>query len=460
MGGGPAGLIGTVGASHLGLKPALIEQQRLGGDCLWTGCVPSKSLLASSHLGHAMKRAGNMGLQEVDASHDSSLAIERMRKIRSKIALHDDPGRLLQMGIDTHFGSARFKNPTTLEVDGIGTFTSKRILLATGAKPKIPDIKGLDQIEYLTYENVFDLELYPESIGIIGAGPVGVELAQTFNRLGSKVTVFEVKDRILNQEDTDVSVRMKNILQKEGIEIHLESDIHDISLDKNQRTILTSGQEHFIFDSILVATGREPAINGLNLEAANIEVVNGTIKSKSTLVTSNRRVWAVGDANGGPQFTHFAEYSAATAVRNSLLPFPKSVEYNCIPHVIFTDPEIAHVGLTELEAASKGGKTFLVEFKELDRAIVEGKSEGFIKVSVTRGGNILGCSIIGYRGGELIQPVVLAMKHGLTLPQIATTTFAYPTMGEGLKRSAMAYQKSRLEGPLGLMLKKCIAWIK
>ena len=269
MGGGPAGLVGTVGASHLGLKPALIEQQRLGGDCLWTGCVPSKSLLASSHVGHAMKHAGNMGLQEADVSHDSSLVIERMRNIRSKIALHDDPGRLLQMGIDTHFGSARFKNSNTLEVDGIGTFTSKRILLATGAKPKIPNIKGLDQVDYLTYQNVFDLELYPGSIGIIGAGPVGIELAQTFNRLGSKVVVFEVKDRILNQEDADVSICMKNILQKEGIEIYLESDIHDISVDKNQKTILTSEEKHFIFDNILVATGREPAINGLNLEAAS-----------------------------------------------------------------------------------------------------------------------------------------------------------------------------------------------
>ena len=460
VGGGPAGLVGAVGASHLGLKPALIEKERLGGDCLWTGCVPSKSLLASSHLSHAIKHASDMGLEEVDPIHDSSIVMKRMRNIRSKIAIHDNPHRLLEMGIDTHFGHARFKDPTTLEVEGVGIFKSKRIILATGAKPKIPDIKGLDKITYLTYENIFDLEKYPDSIGIIGAGPVGVELAQTFNRLGSQVAIFEIKDGILNREDDDVGICMKNILQAEGIQIHLESTIQQIIVDDKGRNVVSTGKDHFQFDDILLATGREPAIQDLNLEVANVEINNGIVKSGPTLVTSNKRIWAVGDASGGPQFTHYAEYSAATAVRNSLLPFPKSVEYSFIPHVIFTDPEIAHVGLTEQEATSKGGKTFRVDFEEIDRAMAEGKTEGFIKISANKKGHILGCSIIGYRGGELIQPVVIAMKHGLTLPQIASTTFAYPTMGEGLKRSAMAYQKSRLESPLGLILKKCVAWIK
>ena len=459
IGGGPAGLISSIGASYLGSRPALIEHKRLGGDCLWTGCVPSKSLLASSHLSHAMKHAEKLGLQTIVPTENSRTALERMRNIRSKIALHDDPKRFQEMGIDPHFGLARFKNPDTLEVEGVGTFKSKRIILATGARPKIPPIEGLDKCGYLTYENIFELEVYPNCIGIIGAGPVGIEMAQIFNRLGSKVVIFETKDRILNEEDPDVSICMQNILLSEGIQIHLGSQIEKVKTDGHKKIIITPKNKRFIVDTIMLATGREPSIHTLNLEAANIETENGIVRTAATLVTSNKSVWAVGDVNGGPQFTHVAEYSASTAVRNAFLPFAKSIEYSCVPHIIFTDPEISHVGLTSSQAESKGAKTFRVDFEELDRAITDGKTEGFLKISVDRRGKILGSSIIGYRGGELLQPIVLAMKHGLTLPQVADTVFAYPTMGEGLKRTAMAYQKSRLESPLGSILKKCITWL-
>jgi len=460
VGGGPAGLVASVGASHVGLKPALLEHHRLGGDCLWTGCIPSKSLLASSHLAHAMKQADDLGLRSMTDTQVANNVLKRMRDIRSRIALKDSPQSLSEKGVDSHFGPAHFIGPNTLEVEGVGIFKSKRIVLATGAKPSIPSIRGLEKSGYLTYETVCDLEEYPQSIGIIGAGPVGIELAQTFNRLGSNIVIFEVKDRILNQEDSDVSVCLTHILRKEGIQIHLESPIEKISVNTEDKKLVTSGGQQFIFDNIVVATGRNPAIHSLNLEVANIELDDGIIRTQPTLATSNKHVWAVGDVNGGPQYTNFAEYSAATAVRNTLLPFPTSVDFSCIPHVLFTDPEIAHVGLTTPEVECRGGRTFRIEFEELDRAITEGKPEGFMKISVDRRGRILGSSIIGYRAGELIQPIVLAMKHGLTLSQIADTSVAYPTMGEGLKRSAMAYQKSRLDSPLGMILKKCIIWLK
>ena len=459
VGGGTAGLVSAAGAAYLGAHPALVERAALGGDCLWTGCVPSKALLASARLAHAMRNAESLGLQSAPPAQVFGAVMDRMRRARETVAHHDDPERFREMGVDVSFGTARFVASDTLEVEGVGMLRSKRIIVATGARPAIPPIPGLEEAGFLTHETVFDLQVHPQRVGILGGGPIGLEFSQVFSRLGSDVVVLEMSDRILPSEDPDVAEALLGILNREGIEIELGARVTSVETEAAGKVLVTEDQRRFVVDEILVATGRQPNTDGLDLERAGIERDGKGIRVDTTLRTTAKGVWAAGDVTGGLQFTQVAEYMAKKALRNALLPLNSHVDYRYVPWVTYTDPEVAHVGLSADEAAARGANTFTYPFDDLDRAITDAQTLGFVKISADRKGRILGATVLGHGAGELLQPIVLAMTHGLSLSKVADTVFAYPTMAEGVKRAANAYQRTRLEGPGGRALKRVVSWL-
>jgi pyruvate/2-oxoglutarate dehydrogenase complex dihydrolipoamide dehydrogenase (E3) component len=384
----------------------------------------------------------------------------RMRTVRDTVAHHDDPQRFRDMGVEVHFGGGRFVGRDTVEVEGVGRIRSKRIVIATGALPVAPPIPGLAETGYLDHHSVFDAQELPARVAVLGAGPIGLEFAQIFSRLGAQVTVVEMLPRILPKEDADIASELQSILTEEGVRFHLDSRAARVEARADGKTVVLEGDTRLDVDEIFVATGRRPALDGLELGTGGVEVVNGAVRVDGGLRTSNRGVWAAGDVTGGLQFTHVADHMAKTVLRNALVPGSSKISYDHVPWVTFTDPEIAHVGLSEAEAEARRGTTYTYRFDDLDRAIVDGTTKGLVKISADKRGRILGATILGSHAGELIMPVVLARKHGITLAKLSGTIFPYPTMVEGVKRAADASQRARLEGPTGTILRKVISWMK
>lgn len=459
VGGGTAGLVSASGGAYLGAEVALIEKSALGGDCLWTGCVPSKAMLAAAHAAERARRGERLGLPALDVTPSFGKVMDRVRAARARVAVHDDPERIRARGIDVQFGEARFLAPGRIDVEGVGTFRSKRIVLATGAGPASPPIRGLEEAGYLTHETAFDEDSLPGSIVILGAGPVGLEFAQIYRRLGASVTVIERLQEVLAAEDVEAAAVVRRSLEAEGVRFCLGATVSAIETDGAKRWVSTTDRLRFEAESLFVATGRRPRIEGLDLERAGIEVTDGAVRVDARLRTTAPGVWAAGDVMGGPQFTHAADLMAKTVVRNALLPFSAKADLSNVPRVTYTDPEIAHVGLAHSEAEAMGASVYRYEFDDLDRAITDGATVGFTKVSADRKGRILGATIVGRGAGELLMPVVLARRHGLTLAEISGTVFPYPTMAEGVKRTADAYQRTRLEGTEGRILRKVIRWL-
>lgn len=480
VGGGTGGLVAAAGAAYLGLKPALVEKARLGGDCLWTGCVPSKALIASGRLARESGTAGDLGLRPAPGPHDFGAVMERMRAARATVAHHDDPERFREMGVAVHFGSARFLDASTVEVDGVGTVRANRFVVATGASPRVPPIPGLKEAGYWTYETVFDQNELPSSVAVVGGGPIGVEFAQVFARLGARVTVLEAAERLLLQEDPDVSAFVGRMLDAEGIDVRTGAAVTAVRTEGGRKVIewtapgSGSGVEEsgparasaergrvLAVDEIFVAAGRTPCTRGLGLDAAGVRRTRGgAVAVDPYLRTSVSGVWAVGDVTGGVQFTHAAEQMAKTALRNAVLPGRTRVRYDHVPSVTFTDPEVARVGLGEAEAEAAGATTYRYEMEDLDRAIVDGAGVGFVKVSADRKGKIMGAAIVARGAGEMILPLVMARQHGLSLSQVANTIFPYPTMTEGVKRAAGAYMRSRLDSAAGRTLQRVVRWLR
>ena len=460
IGGGTAGLVSAAGGSYLGVRAAVVERAKLGGDCLWTGCVPSKALIASARLAHAMRHAERVGIESFAPKHAFTSVMERMRSARSVVAHHDDPDRFRGLGVDVHFGAAHFESPYSIDVEGVGRIRSKRFVISTGALPVPPPIPGLAEAGYLDHHTVFDADELPDRIAVLGAGPVGLEMAQVFARLGSSVVVVEMLPRILPREDADIAERLRSLMECEGIQFRLGERATAVELDGPTKVLVTAGGDRIRVDEFFVATGRRPATDGLELDRANVSTSSGAVVVDDSLRTSNRKVWAAGDVTGGLQFTHVADYMAKTVLRNALLPGSTKVDYGDVPWVTYTDPEVAHVGLSQAEAETRGGRAYSAELADLDRAIVEGDARGVVKISADKKGRILGATILASHAGELLLPIVLAKKHGLKLPQISGTIFPYPTLVEGVKRAADAYQRERLEGTSGRVLKKVIEWMK
>ena len=355
VGGGTAGLVSAAGGAYLGARVALLEKRALGGDCLWTGCVPSKALIASARLARDMRAAGELGLTGSAQTHSFAEVMKRMRRVREVVARHDDPERFRKMGVDVHFGTAHFLGPGRLEVEGVGRIRSRRIILATGASPTAPSIRGLVETGYLTHITVFDQSALPRAISILGGGPVGVELAQVYRRLGAEVTVVEAQPRILPQEDPDVSETLQRVLEREGVRVLNGAEVVRVRTEGGVKILALRNGPEVRGDELLVATGRQPSTSELDLGRAGVEGVGPGVRVDRWLRTTGAGIWAAGDVTGGLQFTHQADSMARIAVRNALLPFRKRFDDSGIPRVTYTDPEVARIGLGQMQGEARGG---------------------------------------------------------------------------------------------------------
>jgi dihydrolipoamide dehydrogenase len=437
IGSGTAGLVSSFVASGLGAKVLLIERSRMGGECLWTGCVPSKTLIKSARVYETITRSEEFGIH-----------VEKPRVIWNAIKLRiadvrDDIRQLERAemdksGVEFRIGEASFVDASTLKLttkDGTQTITAKKFILATGTKPRLPNIAGLSETPFITHEQIFDLPSLPRSLVIIGGGPIGVEFAQAFARLGSKVTLLQNNKVLLPREDEEISTAAAKLLTNAGVTLHLGAKVLEAQSDDNGASVIfeVDGETQSVRGSqLLVATGKEPDLSSLNLSAVSIESDERGVKVDEKLQTTAPNVWACGDITGKYLFTHVAEYQGKLAAQNALLPIAQKADYRVVPWTTFTDPEISHLGLTEAEAQKEHGqiKVYRQHFKTLDRAIIEGETEGFLKLVTTGSGRIIGAHIIGANAGELIHQFVPAVRDGALIHELAEAIHVYPTFSE------------------------------
>jgi pyruvate/2-oxoglutarate dehydrogenase complex dihydrolipoamide dehydrogenase (E3) component len=439
IGGGPAGLVTASVAAQVGLKVTLIEKSdRLGGDCLHAGCVPSKALIHRAQLVHSARAGVETGLLSGMPEIDFGRAIDQVQGVIEQIQVHDDPERFRGYGCDVRFGKAVFCGPHEVAVDG-EVFRGKRFLVATGSRPVVPPIPGLDEAGYDTNETIFGRRILPEHLAVIGGGPIGVELAQAFARFGSKVTIIEMADRLLINEDADVSAELQSVFETEGIRIITAAQLASVRRDGDRRQLRLDDNRTVECDRILVATGRRPVVHGIGLEEAGVEFSNKGIKTDRRLRTTQKHIFAAGDVCGPFQFTHMAEYQAGIVIANSVFRIPKKTNYRVVPRVVYTDPEVASVGITEAEAQSSGIKYHVAHFPmaRLDRAITDSVNKGFAKILVGKG-RVLGASLVGPRAGELIHELALAMQVNAKAKTITETIHAYPGYAQVHRRAINA----------------------
>lgn len=450
IGGGVAGLVSASGAAQLGARVALIEGKSLGGDCLRTGCVPTKRLVQSAKTASTLRRAREFGIDAGDVQVDFQRVMETVRGVQSLIGKNDDPERFRGMGVEVIIGIGRFLDPNRFEVNGEVLY-GKRFIISTGSSPVILPIQGLKETGALTNETALELARLPASVCILGAGPIGIEFAQIFARLGSKVTVVEKQGHILSREDTEVSDCLKKILEEEGIGFEMSSEVKKVEAEGGQKIIHInglSGGRVIVADEVMSATGRSPNVDGLGLEAAGVEHDKRKgIKVDETLRTTQRHIYACGDVTGSYAFTHVAEYHAGIALGNALFPFLKrKADYRVVPWATFTDPELARVGLTEKEAIERHSdvKVYRFFFKDVDRAVIEGEGKGIIKVVTDKKKRVLGAHLLGPHAGELIHEYVLAMKENIPVNRISQAIHVYPTGSMGVKRACDQYYREKL----------------
>ncbi|MGI8565199.1 MAG: dihydrolipoyl dehydrogenase family protein [Pyrinomonadaceae bacterium] len=477
IGGGSAGLVAAVGAAELGARVCLIEKRALGGDCLYTGCVPSKTLIRSARFAAEVRRAEEFGFAPLRWQFKEpgfASVTDRVQRVIKIIEEHDAPERFRRMGVDIIFGTPRFISPDELEIEEGGNESNKRILrarrfcIATGSRPSILPIEGLKETGFITNEEVFHLKKLPLSLIVLGAGPIGLELAQCFARFGSRVTVVEMAERVLPKEDEDVSTALGDFLRIEGLEILLRTKAVGARRDNEGQKVLTiedgDSRRELRAEEILVATGRAPNIEGLNLEAIGVRHDARRIVTDSYLRTTRANIFAAGDVTGNYPFTHMAAYEAALVVRNALFfwPLMKKTDFRVVPWATYTDPEVARVGLTEREAREKYGDekvhVYRSTFDENDRAQAEGETKGFAKlVCVGRKDEIVGAHIIGAHAGELIHEVVLAMKERLSASALGGMIHVYPTLTQVTQRAGLDAVLANLR-PFRKYLARYFAW--
>lgn len=445
IGAGAAGLVSAGGAGGLGAKVALIERQFLGGDCLIAGCVPSKTLLAVAR----------------ERPTDFAAVMERVRQVRADISPHDSAERFRrEFGVDVFFGEARFTAQDALEVGG-QTLHFRKAVIATGSRPVVPDIPGMKEAAPLTNETVFSLTNLPRRLTVIGGGSVGCELAQAFARLGSRVTLLERGAQILSSEDEDTVQVVTAGLRRDGIDVRCHAAVTRVEAGPPKRVYLDVGMIEA--DAILVATGRTPNIESLNLDAAGIRVHGNGLIVDDHLRTTNRRVFAAGDVAGSYHLTHAADAMARLVIRNALFLGRERLSRLVVPWCLYTDPEFARVGLTEREANQRGVgvDVYRVGFDQVDRAITDGRTDGFVKVLTAKGTDrIVGAAVVGPHAGELIGTLSLAMTNRLGLKAIAGTVFPYPTYTEALKKVADAYNRTRLTPFVARVMRTWLRWTR
>ncbi len=460
IGAGSGGLSVAAAAAQLGAEVVLIERHKMGGDCLNTGCVPSKSLLAAAKRAQAMRDAHAYGIRPVEPEIEYRSVQKHIKDVIAAIAPNDSVERYTGMGVRVILADGRFLNRSTV-IAGDMEIQARRFVLATGSSPAIPPVPGLDRVPYFTNETIFNAPSLPRHLLIVGGGPVGLEMAQAYRRLGSEVTVIEAAIP-LARDDPEMRRPVLAKLAAEGVRLLDQARLERVESRGGQvRIVFAKDGRSYSLDGshLLIATGRRPNLEGLNLEDAGIRYDPNGITVNSALRTSNRRVYAVGDVINGPRFTHVANYHAGLVVRNALFRLPVKTDHLSIPWVTFTDPELAHVGLTEEGAKKKHGDKIQVlrwPYNENDRAQAERVTDGFLKVITTRGGRILGASIVGHNAGEIIQMWSLAMQKGIDIKAMASITCPYPTLAEINKRAATMHFVAKLASPLP---RRIIGWL-
>lgn len=445
LGAGSAGLVAAIGAARLGARVVLVERERTGGDCLWTGCVPSKSLLATADLAHRMRAAGEVGLAPAQPEIDLARIMARIHQVQADIAVHDAPERLRSEGVEVVHGEGRFEAPGRL-LAGTRLVRYRRALVATGSRPVLPPVPGLEGMDpltpALTTDTVWELDALPQRLAVLGGGATGCELAQAFARLGSTVTLVEMSDRLLSVEEPEAGALIAQRLRADGVEVCSGTRAEHL----DGRTLTLTDGRRVPFDRILVATGRVPRSEGLGLEAIGARTAeDGAIEVDATLRTTARGVFAAGDVTGALPFTHVAGHHAAIVVPNALFHARRRFDPAAVPWVTFTAPEVARVGLTEAQARARHGTAVRVarhDYAQVDRAVTAASTEGFAKLIVGRRGRLLGATVAAPAAGEAIAGLASVMADGGRVGRIASAVHPYPTFGEGPARAAQEHMSA------------------
>lgn len=449
VGGGTAGIVAAKTAARLGSRVLLVESHRTGGDCLWTGCVPSKALLAVAHAAATARTGSRFGVHSDGVHVDFGEAMAHVRRSIAEIAPVDSPAALEAAGVTVMSGRARFVGPGLAEVDG-EQVPFRQAVLATGAEPALPPIPGLDQAEALTSETIWELVERPGALAVLGGGSIGCELGQAMARLGSSVTLVEGAARILPREDREASELIDQALRADGVEVLPGRTVTAVEPERARsasgRLVLDDGS-HVDFDRLLVAVGRTPRTQNLRLEAVGVDLdQHGFVIVDQHLRTTHDRIWAAGDLTGHPQFTHLAGVHGSLAASNAVLGLRRSVDRSGVPRVTYTHPEVAAVGIDT--GRSRGGvRVLTLTHEHVDRAVVEGETAGLTKLAVDRKGRILGATVVAPRAGEMLGELAVAVKRGLRTRDLAGVTHAYPTWNDGPWNAALADVREQLERP-------------
>jgi pyruvate/2-oxoglutarate dehydrogenase complex dihydrolipoamide dehydrogenase (E3) component len=454
IGGGTAGLVTASGCARLGRKVALIEREKLGGDCLWTGCVPTKALVATARLIHQMSHADAYGLEPQTVRVTPKAIMDSMRAQRHAIEHHDDPEKFRALGIEVIFGNAKLVSRGEVDVDG-RRLAAKDIVIATGTRTAVPPIEGLAENGFLDHASFLNQDAFPASLIILGGGAIGIEFAQMFRRFGSDVVVVEMAEEIINKEDADVIARVRKLLTDEGIVIRSGWAAKSVRIDGGKKAVRIENKVGETMevraDEIFVASGRRANTDDLGLEAIGVKTDGGFVAVDKYLQTSVPRIWACGDVHGGMQFTHVAAYEAVKLVRNMLFPGRAAVTYDDIPWGLYTDPEVGHIGMTEAEAmkAHDGVRTYSVEMIDVDRAVVDRTTTGLLKLVCDKRGHILGAHALCANASTLVETLVLARKKKMTVAQLASLVSPYPSFADALQKAASLYYQDVAKGWLG-----------
>jgi pyruvate/2-oxoglutarate dehydrogenase complex dihydrolipoamide dehydrogenase (E3) component len=443
IGAGSGGLSVAAGAVQMGASVVLVEKGRMGGDCLNTGCVPSKALIAAAHAAHAPRHGSPFGVQGIEPGVNFVRVHDHVHEVIAGIAPHDSVERFEGLGVRVIQAAARFVSRDAVEAGGF-RIAARRFVIATGSTAAVPPIPGIGDVPFLTNESVFELQARPEHLVVIGGGPIGVELAQSFRRLGARVSVIEM-GLILARDEPEAADVVRRALLAEGVELHERAAVKSVARASDGGVAVTIERDGAALaiggSHVLVAAGRKASVGGLGLEAGGIAYTAKGVTVDAGLRTTNRRVYAIGDVAGGPQFTHIAGYHAGVVIRSALFGLPARVDYKALPWVTYADPELAHVGLTEADARKAGHQvTALMQpFSGNDRAQAERRTEGLAKIIVGKKGRILGATIVGPHAGEMISLWGLAIQNGLKISAVASMIAPYPTLSEISKRAAGSY---------------------
>ncbi len=467
IGAGTAGLVAAVGAAGLGAKVALIERHMMGGDCLNVGCVPSKSLISAARRAAQVRDAADFGVHVPDGVRvDFGAVMERMRKLRADISPNDSAARFRDLGVDIYLGGGRFTGPGTIEVGG-QTLQYKKAVIATGARAVVLPIPGLAEADPLTNETLFSLTELPKRLAVIGSGPIGCEMAQSFARFGSQVTLIELDPHILMREDEAAAAVVQKAFEKDGIEMLFEAKTTSVEVEGDDKVLhyeIDGKPQTLRVDEILVGVGRAPNVDGLGLESVGVEFDERKgVTVDDTLRTTNSDIFAAGDICSQYKFTHTADFLARIVIQNALFKGRKKTSALTVPWSTYTEPEIAHVGMYEKDAREAGidVDTYVQEFADVDRAILEGDTEGFVKIHVKKGSDeIVGATIVGPHAGDMISELTTAMVGKVGLGTLASVIHPYPTMAEAIRKAGDQYNRTRLTPFVKGLFEKWLSWTR